>query len=180
MSGVSNTGPLRALLKEAVAAHDLTTDKIADNARGARARSWLAGKQNEMWRKDLLDDAELDALAAGYQLTRRRLREADLEGHGLMERGTQPTPWILEEEVATLTARQREAVKTVIAAMIDPQAQGVVLRGSFGHGTRTRAKDQDVAPRAARKVTGGSRGRAKRAEQDRQGETPPPLPKGDR
>lgn len=150
MSGVSNTAPLRRVLQESFAANDLTTDKVADAVEQAglskgRGRTWLNDQLKADNRKRLLYDDELAALSVGYRVPVSRLREADLEGHGLMQRMDQPAPWILEDEVTALSSRQRAAVKTVISAMIDPaeEAGGTV--------TPLRPVTPSASPLAARR-----------------------------
>lgn len=171
MSGVSNTGPLREVLRAAVIEHGLTTDKIAENARGLRGRSWLQEKQTEQWREQLLTDDELAALAAGYRVPKERLRRADLDGHGLEIRGDTRQVWLFEEEAAGLTERQREAVRVMIAAMRDTTeipAQPATRRGNV-----TRLQP-GTGQRAARRGT--NLGKRLREEIDRQIEAPPSVP----
>lgn len=148
MSGVSNTEPVRRLLEDAVRVHALTTDKIAENARGLRGRSWLAARLTERQREHLLTDEELEALAAGYSVSRAELRRADLFGHGLAERQDDAVAWLTEQDVAGLTDLQRQAVRFVIEAMRD----GAPVEEELG--------DADVLqlPHAARKRRPGSVG----------------------
>lgn len=165
MSGVSNTRPLRDLLRAAVIEHDLSTDKIADNAGGLRGRSWLAAKQTEEHREGLLSEIDLEALSRGYRVSQRRLRVADLDGFGLMERGDQPRAWLLEEEVAELTDQQRQAVRFVIAAMREGRGEGGIatvtpLRPDHG-------PQSDVAARTGTPALDRERG-----EQDEAAEGP--------
>lgn len=171
MSGVSNTAPLREVLRAAVIAHDLTTDKIAENARGLRARSWLQAKQSELWREQLLTDEELNALSAGYRVPKERLRQADLDGHGLEQRGETRRVWLFEDEATGLTERQRDAVRVVIAAMRE-SSETLVSTGADNVTSLRPAPDGQQ--RAARRGT--NRGRQLREELDRQAETPPTPP----
>jgi hypothetical protein len=169
MSGVSNTEPLRRLLRES--AGDASSRDLEARVRGRRGKSWLNKIQNAEHRPSLLSEEDLEILADAYRIPRRRIREADLEGHGLEERGEQPRAWIAEDEVAFLSEKQRVAIRFVIEAMRDA--------GGEAAGDVRPFPASPVAPggmpRAARTVD-RPQGRALREEQDRQQEAPPPVP----
>ena len=167
MSGVSNTEPLRRLLREAAAAHEMSARGLEAAVAGKRAKTWLSDIQKAEHRSKLLTDDELDVLATAYKLPRRRIREADLEGHGLMERDGSPAVWLSQQEVQGLTDRQRRAVRAIVAAMLDggPADVGAALGRS------------DEYDRAA--LPGTSVGRARREEMDRQAELINEAPVGE-
>ena len=117
MSGVSNTEPLRRLLQEQQQAHDLSLRDLEAAADGRRARTWFENLLKDKSRRRLLDPDEIALVADVFRTTERRVREADLRGHGLVERDEQPAAWVLEDEVQHLSEQQRVAIRAVIAAM---------------------------------------------------------------
>lgn len=146
----------------------MSTRALEDAARGKVSRGVfqkiMAGEYDAK-----IGQRIIDGLAEALQVPVREVERAA---------GAPPSygPFQLTEDAARLTPAQRRAVKHVVEAMLEPAAAAAAQDGGTVTPLRPRQAQSGQSGRAARKVPGGSRGRAKRAELDRQAETPPPIP----
>lgn len=129
-----------------------------------------------------LEEDTVAGLALALDVPRSRILAA------MGQQMLQPLPpFELPKRAQQLSRAQRKVVLAVVEGLLSSYEHGreaavQVPPGSGKTGTLTRLLDGEATaqstPRAAR--TGQNRGRARRAELDRQAETPPPAPQDER